>query len=253
MSAPDSGSRPRIAFVTGGAQGLGAAIARRLSADGFRVAIGDINTAAGAALASDLDATGNGAAYFELDVSDVDSIGHCLDAVTDTWQMPDVLINNAGRTVKRSVWDITVAEWDDIMATNLRSYFVTSQRCAPSMRDNGWGRIVNISSFAGQQGGMVAGAHYAASKAGSIVLTKIFARELAASGITVNAVAPAAILTPAMGGPDDPEVVALAQNIPVGRVGRADEVAAAVAYLVGPDSGYVTGTTLDVNGGMFMR
>lgn len=249
----EAAGAPRTAFVTGAAQGLGAAIARRLHGEGFRIALGDRNLDAAQQVAFELDPQGNTARAFSLDVADPESIDSAVAEITAHWSAPDVLVNNAGKTVNTSIWDVTVEEWDDVMATNLRSYFLLSRICAPAMRAKGWGRIINISSFAGQQGGLVTGAHYAASKAGSLVLTKIFARELAGDGVSVNAVAPAAILTPAMGDPDDPSVVSLGKGIPVGRLGRAEEVAAAVAYLVGPESGFVTGATLDVNGGVFMR
>lgn len=243
--------RSRSALVTGAAQGLGAAIAQRLHGDGFRVAIADINGDAASVLASQLDPSGETARAVTVDVSDAESIGACFADQVSAWGSPDVLVNNAGRTVRRSVWDITPDEWDDVLKTNLRSYLIFSQLAGAAMRDRGWGRIVNMASFAGQQGGLVAGAHYAASKAGALVLTKIFAGELAAHGVTVNAIAPAAIQTPAMGGDDVAAQIGL--TLPVGRVGTSEEVAAAVAYLVGPDSGFVTGSTLDINGGVFMR
>ena len=121
------------------------------------------------------------------------------------------------------------------------------------MRERGWGRIVNMASLAGQRGGLVAGVHYGASKAGVLVLTKIFARELASSGVTVNAVAPAAVRTPVMDGMDTGQLDRAVAAIPVGRLGRAEEVAGLVAYLCGERAGYLTGTTVDVNGGVFMR
>lgn len=241
----------RSALVTGAAQGLGEAIARRLHRDGFRVGIADINVDAAAALASELDASGRTARAVRVDVSDVDSLRSCFADQREAWGAPDVLVNNAGRTVRKSVWEIEPAEWDDVLATNLRSYLVLCQLAGAAMREQGWGRIVNMSSFAGQQGGLVAGAHYAASKAGALVLTKIFARELAGSGVTVNAVTPAAIRTPAMG--SDEEAEAVGRTIPVGRAGTPEEVAEAVAYLVGDGGGFVTGATLDINGGVFMR
>jgi 3-oxoacyl-[acyl-carrier protein] reductase len=121
------------------------------------------------------------------------------------------------------------------------------------MRANGWGRIVNLTSIAGQQGGLVSGAHYAASKAGIIVLTKIAARALAGSGVTVNAIAAAAISGPIMDALPEEVRAGLPATIPVGRVGHPHEVAAAAAYLASEDAGYVTGATIDVNGGLFMR
>jgi 3-oxoacyl-[acyl-carrier protein] reductase len=246
-----AGNEVRSALITGAAQGLGAAIAKRLHSDGFRVAIADINGEAAAALAIELDPSAATARAITVDVSDVDSIRRAFADQVAAWGAPDILINNAGRTVRSSVWDITPEEWDEVLSTNLRSYLVFCQLAGAAMRKKGWGRIVNMASFAGQQGGLVAGAHYAASKAGALILTKIFARELAGDGVTVNAITPAAIHTPAMG--SDADAAEIGRTLPVGRVGTAQEVAAAVAYLVGPDSGFVTGSTLDINGGIFMR
>ncbi len=247
MAANDT----RSALITGAAQGLGEAIARRLHADGFRVAIADLNAEAATALAIELDASGATARAITVDVSDADSIKSAFADQVAAWGAPDILVNNAGRTVRSSVWDITPEEWDSVLSTNLRSYLVFCQLAGPAMREKGWGRIINMASIAGQQGGLVAGAHYAASKAGALVLTKILARDLAGAGVTVNAIAPAAIHTPAMG--SDEDAAEMGKNLPVGRVGTSEEVAAAVAYLVGPDSGFVTGATLDINGGLFMR
>ncbi|QAY62584.1 SDR family oxidoreductase [Xylanimonas allomyrinae] len=246
-----SAARPeRAALVTGAAQGLGEAIARRLHADGFRVAVADINVEAARTVAASLDASGRTAFALPVDVADPVSIHDAVDTFVRRWSVPDVLVNNAGRTVRTALWDITADEWDAVLETNLRGCFLLTQRVASLLRGRGWGRIVNVASLAGQQGGLVAGAHYAASKAGMLVLTKVFARAVAGDGITVNAVAPAAVRSPAM---RSGEEGALAETIPVGRVGSAEEVAAAVAYLVGPDSGYVTGATIDVNGGVFTR
>lgn len=240
----------RTALVTGAAQGLGEAIARRLHADQFRVAIADINGELAQSVANDLDPSGVTARALTVDVSDVDSIRAAYADQVAAWGSPDVLVNNAGRTVRQSVWDISPSDWDSVLETNLRSYLVLCQLAGADMRDAGWGRIVNMASFAGQQGGLVAGAHYAASKAGALVLTKIFARELAPHGVTVNAITPAAIHTPAMG---DDEAVEIGKTLPVGRVGTSEDIAEAVAYLVGPHSGFVTGATIDINGGAFMR
>lgn len=244
---------PKVALVTGAGRGLGAAIARRLHADGLRVALLDIDEPAAARGAGELDPTGESAWAVGADVRDAGRLEAAVRELGARWHSPDVLINNAARTVQRSVWDIPLDEWDDVLATNLRGALVLTRLCAPAMRERGWGRIVNMSSLAGQQGGLVAGAHYAASKSGLLVLTKIFARELASDGVTVNAVAPAAVRTPAMDGMPGEQLDRLAESIPVGRLGSAEEVAALVSYLSGVDSGFITGATFDINGGTFLR
>lgn len=250
MSGP---SGQRVAVITGAGRGIGAAIARRLHADGLWVAALDIDLDSADRLARELDGTGETALAVRVDVASVEQVDAAIAAVEDRWQGVDVLVNNAARTVPKSIWDIPVDEWDGVLATNLRSALVATRRCAPGMRERGWGRVVNLASLAGQQGGLVAGGHYAAAKAGLLVLTKIFAKELAADGVTVNAVAPAAVRTPVMDDMDPEALAASESGIPVGRFGHADEVAGAVAYLCGADAGYVTGATLDINGGVFMR
>jgi 3-oxoacyl-[acyl-carrier protein] reductase len=165
----------------------------------------------------------------------------------------DVMVNNAARTVSRPFWEIEQDEWDDVLAVNLRSVLFGCQLAGEQMRERGRGRIINLSSLAGQQGGAVAGAHYAASKAGIIVLTKIVAQELAPHGVTVNAIAPAAVRTPVMDGIPRDRLEALRSRIPVGRFGEAQEVGALAAFLASNEAGYITGATLDVNGGLLMR
>jgi 3-oxoacyl-[acyl-carrier protein] reductase len=240
----------RTALVTGAARGLGEAIARELSARGANVVIADIDGVAAEAVAA---ALGERATAVTLDVAERASFERAFAAATEGFGRVDILVNNAARTVMRPFWEIDDAEWDEVLATNLRSVFIGCQIAGPHMRENGHGRIVNLASLAGQQGGAVAGAHYAASKAGVIVLTKIVAQQLAPHGVTVNAVAPAAVRTPVMDALPPERVEALAASIPVGRVGRPDEIAAVVAFLASDDAGYVTGATWDVNGGLLMR
>lgn len=240
----------RVAVVTGAGRGIGAAVAADLHGRGHRVALIDVDAASAAATAERL---GERAAAFPADVRDPDAVRAALAAVRERFGTPEILVNNAARTVPRPVWEIELDEWDDVLATNLRSVFVLTRELAPAMRERGWGRIVNMASLAGQQGGLVAGAHYASSKAGVLVLTKIFAKELAASGVTVNAVAPAATRTPVMDDMDPEQLRAAEAAIPVGRFGRAEEVAGLVGYLCGEDAGFITGATFDVNGGVFMR
>lgn len=243
----------RIALVTGAAQGIGRAIADALHAAGMRVALLDIDADGVAAAAHNLAAGSDRTLALTADVADAGAIERALDTLDDAWGLPDVLVNNAARTVRRSVWEIDADEWDAVLATNLRSCLLFSQRCGAAMREFGWGRIVNLASLAGQQGGVAGGAHYAASKSGMIVLTKIFAGELAGSGVTVNAVAPAAIRTPVMDAMGPDVITKLERSIPVGRVGTSEEVAGAVTYLCTDAAAFVTGTTIDVNGGLHMR
>jgi 3-oxoacyl-[acyl-carrier protein] reductase len=243
----------RTAVVTGAAQGLGEAIARTLGARGANVVLADLNEDGASHVAGEIAAAGAATRAVAADVRDPAAIERLVAEAEDAFGGIDILVNNAARTVSRSLWEIPVDEWDDVLATNLRSAFLACQRVGPGMRERGWGRIVNMASLAGQQGGAVAGAHYAASKAGIIVLTKIAAADLAAHGVTVNAVAPAAISGPIMDAMPKERVDALAARIPVGRVGRPGEVAELVAFLVSEDAGYITGATFDINGGLLMR
>ncbi|MEO3977780.1 SDR family NAD(P)-dependent oxidoreductase [Streptomyces sp. CAU 1734] len=249
-----TGAGPRVALVTGAGRGIGAAIATRLHESGHRVALLDRDGGAVTALSGTLDPAGAGTALpLRADVDDTDAVHAALCATAAIWHAPDILINNAARTTPGSVWDIEPAEWDAVLTTNLRSVLTLTRICAPAMRDRGWGRVVNLSSLAGQQGGTLAGAHYSAAKAGVLVLTKVFARELASHGVTVNAVAPSAVDTPAVAGLGPSAVSEAARHIPVGRMGRPAEVAGLVSYLVSEEGGYVTGATFDINGGTHMR
>jgi 3-oxoacyl-[acyl-carrier protein] reductase len=240
----------KVALVTGAARGLGAGIAARLAAQGARVVVADVDTAGAAETAAEI---GSQATAQTLDVRDRGSFEAAIAAAVHELGTLDILVNNAALTIRRPFFEIRDEEWDDVLAVNLRGVFLGCQLGGAHMREHGGGRIINLGSLAGQQGSVVNGAHYAASKAGILALTKSIARELAPSGVTVNVVAPAVIEGPLVSALPPESMPALLASIPVGRIGRPDEVATLVAYLASDAAGYITGATFDVNGGSFMR
>ena len=242
------------ALVTGGAQGLGAAIVRALFAQGYNVAIGDVDLAGAQALAADLDPGGERILALALDVRDQAAFETVAEAAAQRWGGVEVLVNNAVVTVAKPVLDITPDEFDAVMAVNLRGVFIGCQVLGRRFKTAGYGRIVNLASLAGQNGGSATGAHYAASKGAIVTLTKVFARDLAAFGITVNAVAPGPLDLPSVRRtvPQD-KLAAIIETIPVRNLGDPDFIAQMVCLLSGPQAGFVTGATWDANGGLYMR
>jgi 3-oxoacyl-[acyl-carrier protein] reductase len=235
----------RTAVVTGAAQGLGEAIARALHGRGASVVVADVNGEGAERVAASL---GTRARAAEVDVRERASV----ERVFDDAGRVDVLVNNAARTVFRPLWEIEAEEWDDVLATNLRGPFFGCQLAGPRMREQGWGRILNMASIAGQAAG-ASGAHYAVSKAGIIALTRLVAAELAPHGVTCNALAPAAVRTPVFDELPAERLEGLRARIPVGRFGEPGEIAELAAFLCSAEAGYVTGATFDANGGLLMR
>jgi 3-oxoacyl-[acyl-carrier protein] reductase len=233
----------RTAIVTGAARGIGEAVARAFVEAGLEVVVVDVDGEGARRTAAAIGATA-----VEADVRSLRDWEELIGRFG-----VDVLVNNAAVTPSTSVWDVEEREWDDTLAVNLRGAYYGCRVAGAHMRDRGFGRIVNVASLAGQQGSLQGGPHYAVSKAGLLVLTKTFAQELAGSGVTVNAVAPAAIETPVLDALPEERKEALVARIPVGRFGTADEVAKVVLFLASDDAGYVTGATYDVNGGLLMR
>ena len=242
----------RTALVTGAARGIGAAIARELHAGGARVAVSDLDVAAAVAMAKTLDSTGETALGIALDVRDRAAFEAALATLRQTWGGADIVVNNAGHGKRTPTPEITPAEFDEVIAINQRSVFFSCQIFGAHLRERGYGRIVNITALAGQNGGTVASAHYASAKAGAIMLTKYFARELAGTGVTVNSVSPGPIST-AKARLSLEQIESVEQAVPIHRFGEASEVAAATALLASDRGGFFTGATLDLNGGLYLR
>ncbi len=238
--------RGKVALVTGGSRGIGRQVALALAGQGADVALNFFKSqkeADQAALA--IRDLGSRCLAVRADVSRSDDVLEMMKTIRAALGPVQVLVNNAGASRPQALQDISEADWDELIRTNLKSAFLVTQAALPDMRAARWGRIVNISSVAAQVGGVV-GPHYAASKAGLIGLTHSYANLLSKEGITVNSVAPALIATDMVR--RNPN--ARADLIPVGRFGTVEEVAEAVLMLVG--NGYITGQTLNVNGGWYM-
>jgi 3-oxoacyl-[acyl-carrier protein] reductase len=244
----------RSALVTGAAHGLGQVIAGAFHAAGYNVALADIDAPAALAAAQTLDPSGATAVGVALDVREKPAFERALAHITRQWGPAHVLVNNAAMTRARPVMDITPEEFDAVMAVNVRGTFLGCQVFGAYFRDRGHGRIVNMASLAGQNGGTATGAHYAASKGAIVTLTKVFARDLAAHGVTVNAIAPGPLDTPAVHRTIPAErMPALLASIPVSGLGNPGFIAGLVVHLASPEAGFATGATWDVNGGLYLR
>lgn len=238
----------RRALVTGGTRGIGAAIAQKLKSSGCDVAANYAGNDDAAKAFSDQ----TGIPAFKWDVGDYDACAAGLAAVADMQGGPlEVLVNNAGITRDSMFHKMTPEQWNDVIRVDLTSLFNMTRPVLDGMREAGWGRIVNISSINGQKGQM-GQVNYSAAKAGVIGFTKALAQETARKGITVNCVAPGYIDTDMVAAVPENVLQGIIGGIPVNRLGKAEEIGAAVTYLCSDDAGFVTGATLSANGGQYV-
>jgi 3-oxoacyl-[acyl-carrier protein] reductase len=246
-----------VALVTGGGGGIGQAAALQLAARGADVAIHYHRNEQGASdTARRIEALGRRAAVFKADLVRREDALSLVAAVGERFGRIDVLVNNAGDLVeRRPVLEMTEALWREVLDLNLTSVFFVTQAVVPGMLERRRGVVVNVSSLAAHNGGGPGSLAYAAAKGGLVSLTKAMAKELAPRGVRVNAVAPGLIGETAFHGRFTPKdtFTAIEKTIPLGRAGTPEEVGRVIAFLCGPDSTYLVGETVDINGGMLMR
>lgn len=241
----------RVAIVTGAARGIGYEISATLAATGAQVALVDLRKGLLDEASHCLEAAGHSVLAVTCDVSAQEPVRAMVKTVVERWGRVDILVNNAGICPMTPFDEITVAEWDRVQAVNLRGPFLCSQAVTPIMRQQGRGKIINIASVAGQMGAMAAGAHYSASKGGVLGLTRSLARILAPN-IQVNAVAPGTTETEMLNDFTPASVAKILNQIPLGRLGKPSDIAAAVLFLASDGANYITGHTLSVNGGLYI-
>jgi 3-oxoacyl-[acyl-carrier protein] reductase len=241
----------QIALVTGASRGIGRAIALQLATLGMKV-IGTATTEAGAQAISETLGAFAGSRGLCLNVNDGPGVDAAIDAIVKEHGGLHVLVNNAGITRDMLSMRMKDDDWDAVIDTNLKAVFRTSRAATKPMMKQRYGRIINITSVVGASGN-AGQANYAAAKAGVAGMTRSFARELGSRGITVNCVAPGFIETDMTKKLSEQQTNALMAQIPLGRLGQAADIAHAVAFLASPQAGYITGTELHVNGGMFMN
>ena len=241
----------RVALVTGAGRGLGAAIARALAGTGASVALCDIDPEV-ESVAAGLLAAGHTAMAVAADMARPSETDRLVAAVVERFGRLDILVNNAGICPRISIDDMTEEAYDRIMDVNLKSVFFLSRAAGNAMRANGWGRIVNVSSTGGRTGGIFNATVYSASKAGIMSMTKAFARHFAPHGILVNCIAPGTVNTRLMTNLPQASLDSAVSQVPLKRLADPAEIAQVVSFLASENCSYMTGATVDVNGGAIM-
>jgi acetoacetyl-CoA reductase len=237
----------RVAMVTGGTRGIGKAITARLKADGYKVAAGySGNEEAAQATARELDVM-----VIKGNVGSFEDCERAVRAVEAELGPVDILVNNAGITRDGFFHKMSKEQWSDVIGVNMDSVFNMTRQVIVGMRERGWGRIINITSINGQKG-QAGQTNYSAAKAGMIGFTKALAQESASKGITVNCVAPGYIDTEMVAAVPEEQLKKIIATIPVGRLGKAEEIATAVAFLASDGAGFMTGSTLTMNGAQYI-
>ncbi len=242
---------PRLALVTGGLGGIGVAVCRQLASDGYKVIACDLPPSSERMQAFESATRGLDLAFEAADVADMDSCAAMAVRIRERHGIVSVLVNGAGITRDVSLRKMELAQWHQVMQVNLDSVFNLSRLLVEDMCGQGWGRVVNLSSIIGQTGAF-GQSNYAAAKAGMHGFTMALAREVAGKGVTVNSISPGYIDTPMTAAIPEALRTQMIGAIPVGRIGRPEDVARAVGFLCAEDAGYLTGMNLPVNGGLFM-
>jgi 3-oxoacyl-[acyl-carrier protein] reductase len=247
----------RVALVTGASRGIGASTAKTLAQRGARVAVSARTVSDLEGVAADIRKNGGKALVVPCDVVDPSQVGAMIEAVMKEWGRLDILVNNAGLgTPAKPVEEVSPEEWDETILLNLKSVFLCIRAAAPAMKRRKYGRIVNVSSFAGRFFSRLSGPSYSSAKAGMLGFTRHMAAELGPFGICVNSVAPSPTLTERVkvkwDSRAEEERQKILAGIPLGRVAQPEEIATVIAFLASDDASYVNGVCIDVNGGSWM-
>ena len=249
--AEEKSADKKVALVTGASRGIRKAIAQHLAGAGY-IVVGTATSDAGAAsITAYLRDAGNGGGGMTLNVADEESVNTVMKAIGEQFGAPLVLVNNAGITRDNILMRMKPEEWNDVIETNLTALYRVSKACLRAMTKARWGRIVNITSVVGSMGNM-GQANYAATKAGAEGFSRALARELGSRSVTVNCVAPGFIDTDMTRELSEEQRALMLGQIPLGRLGAADEIAALVTFICSDAAGYITGETIHINGGMYM-
>jgi len=242
----------KVAIVTGAGRGIGKAIAIALAREGANVIVNDVDIQTAEKVAKEINSMGQQALAIQVDISDSKEVNQMVQLVIKKFKRVDILVNNAAIIRRGTIEDLSEEDWDRVMDVNLKGAFNCAKAVVGTMKKQRYGKIVNISSIAGKVGDLASAPCYGASKAGMTCLAKSLARELASYNINVNVVAPHAIETDMSKEWSEEKRKNIIANIPLGRMGKPEDIAEAVAFLVSDKAKFITGEVLDVNGGYLM-